>query len=514
MLLATHFLNKKAYQEALAGGVKIFLYNETDFVLPQTEGITFFNCTTQRVPSTWFTWRKNEELLLSFKAKFPQFFQWGSYDMTLAFRKAIYWSNQRTGFLHYTKETFFKNEKVFRQDPLHPAKTWKVLLKYFASKIRTGKNTTDKSKQEHSRNIGIYIRNEFQISLYGKILAEAAKNEQFIVFVSNENLVTGIKENGIEASRIHVCSEKGYSEKIPLVNVLAMNRKDLFVLNQLLIQWQEVADWIGVAEYMISKNIGKLLINEGENGVFGAVMGEVMNKHGVTTYNTMNGMKSGQVQDSFINFDYWFVWDEQMKNLLTEKNKLNPDMLLVSGHLMEDEARNYTYQNSIGINPVLLEGKKVISLFSVRGKREEKIQAFEYLYALADKDPDIVVLVRFHPSEKGEDRIEPQKTLSNIIRVEYNPNNSKTTLYDQLSISSLSICFGSTVALESKWFGVPCITVEKREDSLIYAVDGEMIVKTERLDDTLFDKLLNSSNQEVEVKDTNVAEFIASVLRK
>lgn len=513
MLLAKHFLDKKTYQEALAKGVNTFLYNETDFALPQTtEGIIFFNCTTQRVPSTWFTWKKNEELLLSFKAKFPQFFQWGDYDMTLAFQKALYWSNQRTGFLHYAKEVFFKEEKVFRQDPLHPVKVWKVLLKYFASKIRTGKNTTSKPKQEHSQNIGIYIRNEFQISLYKKILAEAAKNEGFVVFVSNENLIDRIKENGIEANRVLVCSEE-YSKKVPLANLLAMSRNDLFVLNQLLAHWQEVAGWIGVAEYIIGKNIGKLLINEGENGVFGAIMGEVMNKRGVITYNTMNGMKSGQAQDSFINFDYWFVWDKQMKRMLVEKNHLNPDMLLVSGHLMEDEVRDYTYQNSIGINPVSLEGKKVISLFSVRGKREEKIETFQYLYNLAEENSDIFLLVRPHPSEKNDDSLLPPTHLKNVQWIEYNPSNSKTTLYDQLSISNLSICFGSTVALESKWFGVPCITVEQREESLIYAVDGEKIVKTEKLDDKLLYKLLNNNKREVEVENTNVAEFITSVLQ-
>ena len=54
-----------------------------------------------------------------------------------------------------------------------------------------------------------------------------------------------------------------------------------------------------------------------------------------------------------------------------------------------------------------------------------------------------------------------------------------------MSKSDLSICFGSTVALESKWFGVPCITFEKREESLIYLTDNETIFHVKELDELI-----------------------------
>jgi hypothetical protein len=38
------------------------------------------------------------------------------------------------------------------------------------------------------------------------------------------------------------------------------------------------------------------------------------------------------------------------------------------------------------------------------------------------------------------------------------------------------------VALESKWFGVPCITFEIRDESLIYLTDNETIFHVKNLE--------------------------------
>jgi hypothetical protein len=186
----------------------------------------------------------------------------------------------------------------------------------------------------------------------------------------------------------------------------------------------------------------------------------------------MNGLKSGESQDANINFDKWFIWGEGMRKLLVEKCGLNSDILLTSGHLMEDEISNYKYQNTFDY--LDLNEKQVISLFSVRGKSEEKLDAFNYFYEFATSNPDVIIIVRPHPNEQEIDMILPNNSLPNVVFLN-NDKFNKVTLYDQLKISQLSVCFGSTVALESKWFGVPCITFEMREESLIYLADEKII---------------------------------------
>jgi predicted glycosyltransferase len=86
-------------------------------------------------------------------------------------------------------------------------------------------------------------------------------------------------------------------------------------------------------------------------------------------------------------------------------------------------------------------------------------------------------------------------------------------LYDQLSISHLSICFGSTVALESKWFGVPCITFEKRDESLIYLTDNETIFHVKELEQMVqkCTELLSKGRNE-KPKLNKVADYIVETL--
>lgn len=511
MVLAELLLSEKSLDWAKNQGASIFLYNETDFVLPENETLTFINCTTERVPSTWWTWEANDKLLLSFKKKFPSLFQWGKYDMTLAYQKALYWSNQKTGFLHYTKEKYFSAEKVLFIEPMHPYNKWKTKLKYIIQRLKSSRKVEELNNFPKSKQKGIFIKNTFQLKLYKHVLMEASRNaEDYKVLTINKDCYNRLFEMGWKSENLVFIEQQNIPFVFPHINLAKLRNEDWFVLNQLLIHWQEFGQWIEIAESIAKSGVSTLLMNEAENGVFGAIMGEVLVKNGIKTFNTMNGMKSGQAQDAFINFDYWFVWDEQMKSLLQDKCGLDSSKLLVSGHLMEDEVRDYKFQNSLGIDKSQLEGKKVISVFSVRGKREEKIQAFKLLYELAQNDSELVLLLRPHPSETEEEKIMSSAELKNVYWINSTPENSKTTLYDQLSISDLSICFGSTIALESKWFGVPCITVEKRPESLIYAVDGEMIVKAEVLEEQLINKLVKKDKQAMQSNNEFVSEIVLS----
>jgi hypothetical protein len=479
MILAKHLLTKDVYQKAIDSGVRKFLYNEINFSPEPKEGIILVNCTTERVHSTWYTWQKNEEVFERFQIKYPQFFVWGNYDLTLAFIKGLFWSNQKTGFLQYVKDKDFSDQKVWQEETLHESKYSHVFLRYHFLLLNSRRQSKAFNQIEKNEKTGFLLKNEFEVTLYKYLIDQSIGNEKVLYFVLNNTVKDALIKMGATQNQLVNCHNFSF-RKIPFINYLNLNKTDRFVLNQIVNNWHEVEHWIGVAELIVSSGVSKVLINEAENGLTGATLGEVFNKHGVVSYNTMNGMKAGQAQDSFINFDYWFVWDEKIKQLLMQKNSLSERRLIVSGHLMEDEARDHQFHNSLPISNEDINGKKVISLFSVRGRREEKLEAFDFIYKFAELHKDIILLIRSHPSENAADTIPPPEELNNVYIIDYTDENSKITLYDQLTVSHLSICFGSTVALESKWFGVPCITFEKRDKSLIYLTDNEIIfhVKT------------------------------------
>ena len=109
MLLATNLITEEIYRQAKSAGVYVFLYNEIEFIPPENENDEeiFFNCASQRVASTWFTWEENEKVIEDFKKRFPQLFNMLNADLTLALKKAMFWSNYKTGTLHYSVKEYF-----------------------------------------------------------------------------------------------------------------------------------------------------------------------------------------------------------------------------------------------------------------------------------------------------------------------------------------------------------------------------------------------------------------------
>jgi hypothetical protein len=96
MVFAVNILNQKEYLKALKNGVNVFIYNQLAFDLEKKENIKYIEANINRVPSTWYLWEKNNEKINAFKTKFPELFQIGKYDITLAIQKAVYWSIFRT----------------------------------------------------------------------------------------------------------------------------------------------------------------------------------------------------------------------------------------------------------------------------------------------------------------------------------------------------------------------------------------------------------------------------------
>lgn len=499
-LVAKLKLDKATFLSHYKKGVRCFLYNEITFDTEEfkEEELFFYNCSQDRVESTWFTWKENEKILNKYLDKFPNAFAYGKYDFTLAVKKTLYWSNQKSGFIEFARTTKFTDTEVVETCQLHGFNKWKIIVKTIAFKLRNvfkhtpkfniGENVSNEGK------VGIFIKHVFQLQLYKHIVAETKENNSFVFFVTDKEVLNGLETLGVERSRVVLIENFNNSIVrffLKTKYFLQLNKEDWYIWNQLMLQELEFDTWINIGNSIAKSGISKLLMNEGENGIMGAVLGEIMTKNNIKTYNTMNGMKSGQAQDYFINFDKWFIWDEQMKSLLMKGNYLPESKFIVSGHLMEDEASNHVFQNSLNIEKVKYQNKRIISLFSIRGNREEKIETIKFLEEYLTANNDVFLIIRPHPSEVNNAIFGNLETFDNCFIVNYNSSNSKITLYDQMLISEFSICFGSTVALESKWFGVPCISFEKREKSLIYLIDNiaiKLVHSVKELRDEIVEK--------------------------
>lgn len=513
MILAKNLLKKTDYDEALKKGVKQFLFNEIDFLYEENQENQFYNCTKTRVQSTWTTWNENERVIENFKKKAPQCFSIHGVDLTLAIKKAMFWSNFKTGFLWYAYQNEFKNSQVYSIDPMHKAGRISTLLKYF--KIKSNRHSAEKPMFSHAKTKRVvHIKNDFQVGLYQFFLKEIKDRSDYSVLVDSKVNKTVLDELGIRS--ITYLKSNTSRFKFPKVNFLQFNHEDWFVFNIILMHWDEICETLNTAYAILEHQPSVVLINEGENGIYGAVISEVMKNNKIMVFNSMNGIKSGQAQDAFINFDKWFIWDNQMKKLLMDKNHLNEEKLLVVGHLMEDMVKNYKYQNALNIDPKILNNKKVISLFSVRGRRFVKLETLEYLFDLIKQDTSFFLILRPHPSERKEDYVLPVEQPDNFLFVEYGKHQVKDTLHDQLCLSDLSIVFGSTVSLDSKWMGVPCITYEKRDESLVYCVDNEMIFHVRTLDELkikMHELLKNKRNSKPDSV-SNVSKKMIEILDK
>lgn len=485
MILARHFLSRKTFLKAKDVGVKTFLFNEIDFLPEEVseDNITFFNCNSYRVESSWHTWDENAKIVNRFKQKFPQLFERNGYDITLAIHKAMYWSNFRTGFLWYSALKHFPENKIFDIDPMYKANKAGVLARYLQLVLSTGKSREFPAQAAADRSYKylVHIKNDFQTGLYQNIIKRIGSLPDFKLFIDESVDKNYLRLFDLEE---HSCL-KVKTNAYPFPNI-ALNRlkgDDWYVLNIILKHWIEINSSMDTALQMVHKGLKAALINEAENGIYGAVVSEVFRKNNTRVYNTMNGIKSGEAQDGHINFDKWFVWDTQMKSLLVRQNHIADDKLIVSGHLVEDLIRTYQYRNSLPLDIEFLKDKKVISLFSVKGKRHAKLEAIRFLYELLKSDETYFLMIRPHPSERPEDYILPEEGLKNVHFVHYDSQNQNDTLHDQLLISDLSIVFGSTVALDSKWMGVPCITFEPRENSLIYCTDEKHIIHVQTIEE-------------------------------
>lgn len=508
-------LNETELKFAIRRNSNCVICNEVDLSFPLPESIEIINAEVYRIEGTWLAYEYNKKIVESLLSGKKKYFFIKGYDISKAINKMVYWTNYRTGALKYALGNMKGDYVLVRDIPFLPGKWWKEILKYFRLMLLSKRNNRvskpAQSGQGINGRIGILVNNEFELKFYRHIIERL--NSKGLILFHYGNISADILEqyaSSVPETNLSVL-HSGVHPKF--TNPFFLSKEELNVLNIVCSEWQNTADELLRYEYIRSCGIRKLLINVGENLPLRNLMKSVFGND-IMVYNTMNGMKSGEAHDSDIFFDKWFIWDERMKEILTGKCGIAEDKMIVCGHLAQDQIAHYTYHNSIGIKDIELE-KIVISVFSVRGKRKEKKETFAVLYDFIKSHPEYLLLVKPHPLEKESDYVLPITGTENVIFIPEKLKNSKEALYDQLLISDLSIVFGSTVALESSWMGVPCISIEYRDQSFIYSAGQADITHLKSVDE-LRNILLKTSKKKkdkpistADVADKTVLELLS-----
>jgi hypothetical protein len=331
----------------------------------------------------------------------------------------------------------------------------------------------------------------------------------------------------------HIPNPKFSSEETERMNIITRGYKNfnsrfsfrtlwygikLFGINKfylLLTIRQHIINTIEVNLKNLTSHLSAIFLVAQENTGFGNVTALMGKKFGIITVNSHNGVKLPYPYSRDNHFDIWCCWDEQMKKLLHEKCFIDEGQLVITGHLMEDVARKHSYQNSFDgfYNPALKN--KIISLFSTNENPIGKWETINALIQFVNSRNDLQLLIRLHPSEDKSEWNIFHNVSSNKIKIIFPVQDDRTQilLYDQLLISDVSVVFGSTVAIESTWFDVPCITMEAKEKSMLYAVDGKKIFHEKSANNLIIRiESLLEKKKEISHRKTSVAQRIKEVV--
>ena len=451
-----------------------------------------------------------DAVLKNIVKKSPEIFHINGYDTYDALLKELYWSNFRVGSLYYALDQLKEDYTIEYCQPYFQGNYFKELLKWLRNSFQLLK-ASYKTKSILTSNvkskyiIGFIINNDFIFNLYENLIYKF-KSDDVVLFLQNN--LNQINTNKIDKSGIKYFYTKELNNTkttFKFINPLLYNAVELEVINVFLQYKFKLTNAIDTFLTIKNFNLKKIIVNEAENIPELLLLKSVLGDS-TLLYNTMNGAKSGEAHDSILNIDGWFVWDIYMKDFMYENGVPFSTKLLPLGHLSYDNAIKHKFSNSFNFN--INSDAIIISVFSVNDDRPEKISLLNLIQKILNQYPNrFLFLYRKHPAEKSNLKLPNSKDFIEII---YNQSNSKSTLYDQLSVSDLSIVYGSTVALESTWFKVPCVTFEPYPTTILNFINSIYFKHINSIN-VLEDFILNSTKKNNDSLNYKDSQLISSI---
>ena len=420
-----------------------------------------------------FGYQYTEERLQKLQAKAPRLFLYKNFDLRIALVKELYWSL----IIDNLNEQKCRELQPDKGDLIYldaPKNTTKDYLKFFARLIQPVMHVTSvKAQKELKNKIAIRINSTRALPFFGNLFPTLGKSNFFCfqsAAATNAILTaTELRNLNFANAEFKFMSKIDFSEIgnfLPLVG-----SEEISFLNLLLLTKNRLKTTIDQYESLAKSDIKGYLLNAGENEGEGIIAGMVAERYAKKAFNFMNGTKAKDPINQYTNFHYWFMHDLRMQQMFLAYSNQKRENLPVIGHLLEDTAHTHLYSGTLDTWKEQLSDKKIIALFSSIIYNRERSEVAQFLHSFLDANPDVVVLIRQHPSETQEVSYTHPRS---IILPDFK-EKSALALFDLMQVAQVAISFGSTVSLQASWFGIPSATVEYAEKSLLFYVDQQKI---------------------------------------
>lgn len=438
-----------------------------------------------RVAGSHYAYLENESLVRTRLAEiWPGVLEYKKVNLITAILKGLYWSNNTRGVLQKAQESLSKEYQRLNRIELHQGNVITALtgwLKLYAASFwrRTLKNKVSALKPECKVVFLVSNLNEFR---FIKNLVNQFEREECAIFVPPHNRFRKDELTSLSDEYNVVVFPAQNWLHCPRLKKLPKSKEDAWLIRETARILPEISTAIQWSSELMAGNAEVFVTIAQENTPAGHVLCNFAKAHGKKVVNVMNGIKLGTANDRNAEFSSWFVWDEQMKKLLMEHSQLDPPMLKVLGNLNEDLFSAHENTGSMPLSEKEAGNSFVISIVSTRDLRRDKIVALNYLYHWAAEHRNVVIIYRPHPAEKPDQYYIPDDERVRFHLLTNENQLVKKGLLDQLSISDLVVSFGSTVAMEAAYMGIPSVTFEMKKQSLLYCVDGKNIIHVQSIE--------------------------------
>jgi hypothetical protein len=516
-IYVSYFLNEQVALKAQSKKCNKVLYYKSDKKLPSNPGDIQFisiDINDRRLIDDIFL--ANKSKLEKLMENSPSFFEYKGNMLLEAINKEFFWSNWVKGLYDYALKTHVDpSDKIIYDDQLNLTfKKGKSFLKAFYRFIGARlslKSHQSGNKLKSTASFGFYITSSFHVLYYSKLINQLGKDN--CVFITNH---AEHPEKNIETDGVKVLDTQVNKPSNRFALSFFRNALKYFTIEEFLVLLSvrgRLIHLIEINNFNFDSTINTFFLIAQETSGFGNLTAQMGRKQGKVIVNSHNGIKAADAYNRDNDFTIWCVWDDHMKGLLVDKCHIDPGQLKVVGHFMQDHIADYQYQGSFD-DFKNDSGKKVISLFSIPRNLSYKMVVVQTIIDFVENSSNYLLIIRLHPSENIRDWDFVLKKDPGKFKLVIPAKKAfKAELYEQLSISDLSIVFASTVALESAWFGVPCITFEEGDHSALYCADERIIFHVNEIP-SLVDKmntLLNNPYQPEKVKG-DVAKRVAELI--
>lgn len=519
-------LNERTLKKAIAIKCDKIIFVKQTFLPSEHLPLALINANHFEAESYEETFAANKNFLEKFRKLSPDFFLYKNIPLLEAINKDLFWATRYEGMLRHAVKQYAEegDEVIYEKHRYYILKKWIALFKVgliylnnlffsaFWPELKTPAILRNK-------NYGFIIADKFELTYFHGLFCIFPPDSCVWIanFSSSRNSELLTRELLIQ-HEIAKLRYRNFQNKLSIkdinngIKILGIH--NFFSVSQ---SRQNLINTINITTKILDSGISVLFLVAQENTGFGNVIALLIKQLGKVAVNSHNGVKTSFPYNRDNYFTIWCCWDEQMKKLLHEECGIDKEQLVVTGHLMEDIARKHTYENSFNGFYCQAEEKKIISLFSTNENPVFKWQTVNALIELVKSRNDLQLLIRLHPSENPSEWQQIKEIPVERIKLIFPQNNEdKTLLYDQLSISDVSIVFGSTVAIESSWFDVPSITVEAKERSMLYAVDNEKIFHERTIPDAVhrMELLLNEKKNIISHKSSVTQKIKEEVIKR